>query len=178
MTKPMIKHNYIIHGLRRGEVVSIPTDTVYGLSCIIHPRSIAKLQQLKQRDSRKGFIILTSNLAYLEPYVDEEISALLSYEYSTITAPTTFVVPCTHRIARNGTLAVRLTTHPLIHNICHTLGQAIISTSANISGKSIITKARELRKNFGNTLQYSLPPSASSASPSCIINLLTREQYR
>ncbi|ORU72228.1 Sua5/YciO/YrdC/YwlC family protein, partial [Francisella tularensis] len=47
--------NKIIGKITEDNVVSIPTDTVYGLSCNISKAAVAKVINLKKRDSSKGF---------------------------------------------------------------------------------------------------------------------------
>src|SRR4051794_23947134 len=53
--------------LRAGEVVAIPTDTVYGLAAAIdHPNAIRRLYALKDRPFEKAIPILLSDPSQLQ----------------------------------------------------------------------------------------------------------------
>ncbi|MDE4980234.1 Sua5/YciO/YrdC/YwlC family protein, partial [Francisella tularensis subsp. holarctica] len=62
--------NKIIGKITEDNVVSIPTDPVYGLSCNISKAALAKVINLKKRDSSKGFIRISHDHKHLLKYAD------------------------------------------------------------------------------------------------------------
>jgi L-threonylcarbamoyladenylate synthase len=173
-----------LHHLKKG-VIAHPTDTIYGLGCLANNSfGIRKIIELKKRDISKGFILLASDIGYLLPYIDCQISEDLLEQLSLPTkSPTTFLVPKSEELppllaGGNELLAVRITSNPLIKFFCEETESALISTSANLQGKKAASTQRELKSYFGNQLDYVLPPSGYNSEPSKIINLMTGERLR
>ena len=83
-----------LHHLKKG-VIAHPTDTIYGLACLANnPSGIQKIIELKNRDISKGFILLASDIGYLLPYIDSQMSEDLLEQISIPPKnPTTFLVP-------------------------------------------------------------------------------------
>ncbi len=181
----MITNNIdtIISDLSKHKVVSIPTDTVYGLSCAINKSAISQLMQLKHRDTSKGFIIISNNIKHLLQYVNinklspEHIQLLSTMQ----SIPTTWIAPARDNIkwltGNRETIAVRLVSHDIIKIICNTLDSAIISTSANISGQTITNDSKDIEKifKFVNILDTQI---LNNHTQSTIINIITGDIIR
>lgn len=173
----MLKTNFIISSLRKNSIVAIPTDTIYGLSCLPNAIAIKKLLQLKQRSNKKGLIIIASNIKYFTKYMSADVLRQLLKAQNNITIPTTFIVPSNnHVFGVKNTIAVRLTSNKLIKKICNSLDSAIISTSANISKQKNINNILQLKANFKNLTAY-LPPTQNK-NPSSIVDLLNNTIIR
>ena len=173
-----------LNHLRTG-VIAHPTDTIYGLSCLANNQSaIHALADLKQRDINKGFILLSSDIDFLLPYIDPNLDIeLLQKITKPVDTPTTYLVPKSDNVSSLITgdhelLAVRITSDPLISYFCENTGSALISTSANTQGNKVAKSLLELRTYFGNELDFVLPPNKYNSEPSRIINLLTGIRQR
>ncbi|MEY8766912.1 MULTISPECIES: L-threonylcarbamoyladenylate synthase [Francisella] len=174
--------NEIISKISDNQAVSIPTDTVYGLSCRISKDAVAKIISLKKRDSSKGFIIISHNYKHLLKYTNTAVlSAQQIKEICSVQEqPTTWIVPGKESIqwlaGGKPTIAIRLVTTDIITNICTKIDDAIISTSANISGQDFINNSHSINKTFNNI--YILEREVNSSQPSRIIDIITRDRYR
>jgi len=173
-----------LHHLKKG-VIAHPTDTIYGLGCLANnPVGIQKIIQLKNRDLNKGFILLASDIRFLILYINSAISRDLLKKISLPSEnPTTFLVPKSEELSPllaggNEFLAIRITSNSLIKFFCEKTDSALISTSANLQGKKAATTKREIKRYFGNELDYALPPSRYNSQPSRIINLITGKRIR
>ena len=165
-----------------GNIVSIPTDTVYGLSCNISEDAVAKVINLKRRDSSKGFIIISHDCNHLLQYVDtaklsnEQIHRLCSKHKQ----PITWIAPAKKDIqwltGGKPTVAVRLVSTDTIKKICSELGRPIISTSANISGEEFINNPNSINNTFKEICV--LETQVNSSQPSRIIDIITDKQIR
>ena len=173
----------IIKSLASDNIVSIPTDTVYGLSCSINEIAVNKLINLKQRDSSKGFIIISHKIEHLLKYVD---TLLLSDEQilklkTPKSQPTTWIVPAVKDIqwltGVKPTIAVRLVQTTTIQKVCSSLDSAIISTSANMSGEIFVNNALAISKIFNDIIVFD-NKLRTKATPSKIINISTDEKIR
>ncbi len=179
-----IKQIMALDYLREG-VIAHPTDTVYGLACLANnPSAIKTLIGLKKRDSDKGFILLTSDVDYVLPYIDENLDIDLINKLSQLTSiPTTYLVPKSETASSlisgaSEFVAIRVTSEPLVRFFCENTSSALISTSANPQGQKVASNMLELKTYFKQTLSYVLPPNNNVSEPSIIINLITGEQIR
>jgi len=168
--------------LNNGGVISMPTDTIQGLTCL--PRfesSMQRLIDIKKRSSLKGMILLASDVNYLMQYVADP--TLLNKITANTERPTTYLLQAnanTSKMLLGGfdTVAVRVTSNPLISDLCTQTQSALVSTSANISGLPVIDSALKLRVYFHNQLDMVMPPIIGDNTPSTIINLQTGERIR
>ena len=173
----------IIKSLVNDDIVSIPTDTVYGLSCRINQLAVNKLINLKQRNSSKGFIIISHKIEHLLRYID---TSLLSDEQiiklkTPQSKPTTWIAPAVKDIqwltGGKPTVAIRLAQTTDIQEVCSSLDSAIISTSANISGQTFINNALAISEIFSSIMVFD-NKFETKATPSTILNISTGEKIR
>ena len=133
--------------LKAGGVISHPTDTIQGLACL--PRfesSIERIIQLKRRSTSKGLILLASDVRYFADYVADP-SQLSQITIDQV--PTTYLLEAsqnTSQLLTGGfdTVAIRLTDNPLVSELCQKTRSALVSTSANTSGKNTAINALNL----------------------------------
>jgi len=140
------------HIIKHGGIIAYPTDTIYGLGCDPYNLcAVEKLNNIKQRPADKQFILLAGHIEQLKPLLlisDKDEKAI-----TLNTEPTSWVVdakPGTPPwlLSNRNTLTVRISKHADVIKLCHTLGHAIISTSANPAGKPPAKNALELHKYF------------------------------
>lgn len=129
--------------LQTGGVIAYPTEAVWGLGC--DPRdedAVLRLLAIKQRDVDKGLILIASHLEQLRPFLDlaavpaENLAAVLA----TWPGPHTWVMPASAAAPRwitgeHDGIAVRISAHPLVIELCNAYGGALVSTSANRAGQ-------------------------------------------
>ncbi|AYQ56891.1 L-threonylcarbamoyladenylate synthase [Bathymodiolus thermophilus thioautotrophic gill symbiont] len=167
--------------LNLGGVISNPTDTIQGLTCLpSYTHAMQKMGRLKRRPPQKGFILLASEVRFFQPFV-QDIDLLT--QISPQEQPTTYLLK-----ARKGvstlitgdfdTVAVRLTDNKLIANLCKKCNSALLSTSANITGKPTITSVFALNMTFKQELNFIIAPRNYNTQASQIINLQTGERLR
>jgi L-threonylcarbamoyladenylate synthase len=137
--------------LQEGGIILYPTDTIWGIGCdATNTEAIKKIYQLKQRDEAKSMIILLDTDHKLESYIQEVPSIaydLIEYAEN----PLTLVMPGAKNvspalISADGTLGVRVVKHDFCQQLIQRLRKPLVSTSANISGKSS-------PQNFGQVAQ-------------------------
>ena len=133
----------VVAALRRGGVVAYPTEAVWGLGC--DPRdetATLRLLVLKQREVDKGLILIAAAEAQLAPFID--MDALDAAQRATVRAswpgPHTWIVPASLAAPRwitgaHAGIAVRVSAHPGVVDLCNAFGAALVSTSANRAGE-------------------------------------------
>lgn len=176
----------IIDFFNAGAVFAYPTEAVYGLGCDpANAQAVAKLFELKLRPREKGVILIADHWDKVESYVDTE-----RLEPATLTAVldswpsfTTYLLPKSKGAPRWITgdspyVAIRLTSHPVVCALCTTVNSALISTSANLSGREAVKNPRELQATFGQRVIYIAGELGGENKPSAIYNAVTGELIR
>jgi L-threonylcarbamoyladenylate synthase len=118
-----------------------PTDTVWGIGCdATCPEAINKINALKNRPDEKNFILLLDHESKLNSYVHEvpeQAWALIEYSEK----PLTIIYDGARNlppevIAKDGSIAIRITRDPFCRAVIGALRKPVVSTSANKSGDS------------------------------------------
>lgn len=170
-----------------GGIIAYPTEAVFGLGCDPdNDDAIERLLLLKQRSKEKGLILLAGNYSQLLPYIDDAVlsNQLRQRVLSRWPGPITQIMPMNKGLSclLSGvfdTIAVRVTNHPDIVALCQQLDKPIISTSANISGKTTATTWQQVEQQFPNQLDFIIKThTLGFKKPSTIINALTGEIVR
>jgi len=174
--------------IRSGHVIAYPTESVFGLGCDPNNLDAVKeLLEIKQRSYTKGLILVASSVDQVIPYLDNPTSQIISKLSAPSTQVITWLVPANKNISNllTGThgkhkkIAIRISKHPLICLLCQQLGHPIVSTSANITGKTMTWSALEVKLHFKNRIKYILNGSSGTQTkPSKIKDILTNQQIR
>ncbi|EKN4075868.1 L-threonylcarbamoyladenylate synthase type 1 TsaC [Yersinia enterocolitica] len=176
----------VLQALQQEEVIAYPTEAVFGLGCDPDSeKAVNALLALKQRPWQKGLILIATNYEQLKPYVDD--AALTDSQRETIFSvwpgPVTWVIPTRPETPRWLTgsfdsLAVRVSDHPLVQQLCSQYGKPLVSTSANLSGQEPCRTTEEVRIQFGSSLPVLAGLVGGRLNPSEIRDALTGKQFR
>lgn len=154
----MNKLDDVVQALRQGEVIAYPTEGVFGLGCDPdNPAAIQKLLSIKQRAVEKGLILIAGEFSQLSPYVETSqlTEAQIQKAKQTWPGPVTWIMPASERTTswvsgEFDTVAVRVTDHPLVAQVCQAFGKPLTSTSANLSGQPPCRTTQEVRQQLGD----------------------------
>lgn len=179
---PSVPIRKAVRILRGGGVIAYPTEGVYGLGCLPGDLgAVNRVLEIKGRDAREGLILIASDSAQLAEWARLPEGAELR---STAERPVTWLVPPQPDVPYwiRGThekVAVRVTGHPVAAALCSAAGSALVSTSANVSGRPPARTAYVLRRDFGPRVDYVVPGNCGPAKgPSEIRDLETGEIVR
>jgi L-threonylcarbamoyladenylate synthase len=176
--------NRLAHALSAGAVIAYPTDTIWGFGCDpCNGLSVGRILEIKQRAVEKGLILLSSRLEYCEPFIeiDDEQRKTLQQPRE---QPTTWLVKaspaCPYWIrGDHPTVAIRMTDHPLLRELCPRLQMPLVSTSANRAGRPTARNQLQLRRQFGDELDFIVTGFETGGSrPSAIISLASGTTLR
>ncbi len=151
--------------LRAGGVIAQATEGVWGLACDPdNLQAVARVLELKDRAPGRGLILLghcsevfAQELASLEPA--DRTRALGEWPgAATFIVPNCATVPWPQWICGDHDgVAVRVPGHEQARSICAGFGGALVSTSANPSGRAAPTTLLKTRAYFGSEVDYYLP---------------------
>ncbi|ENY6666857.1 L-threonylcarbamoyladenylate synthase, partial [Pseudomonas aeruginosa] len=125
--------------VREGGVIAYPTEAVWGLGCDPwNEDAVYRLLALKARPVEKGLIVVAANIHQLDFLLEDLPDVWLDRLAGTWPGPNTWLVPHQERLPEwvtgvHDSVAVRVTDHPLVQELCHLTGP-LISTSANPAG--------------------------------------------
>lgn len=128
--------------LHRGEVIALPTDTVYGLACSANdPHAIQKLYDIKGRDEQKPVAVCVSSIAQLKHYSEAShlsdglLARLLP---GAVTIILTKSKHLNNPFLNNGIqkIGLRIPDYDFIQQVSSKFVEPIALTSANKSGTS------------------------------------------
>ncbi|MCC2644848.1 MAG: threonylcarbamoyl-AMP synthase [Burkholderiales bacterium] len=176
--------NKIRRHIRGGGVIAYPTESCYGFGCDpFNHRAINQILKIKCRDKAKGLIVVADNINQLNqlimPLSYNDKLKLKAYwpGFCSILMPSSIKAPKI-LIGKHKTLAVRVSKHDLIRQLCKFLNMPLVSTSANYSGCESIKTYRECLQQFGKKVMV-LPGNTNFAKkPSTIIDWRTGRIYR
>jgi len=139
--------------LRKGEIVALPTETVYGLAAdALNPIAVAKIFEAKARPRFDPLIVHLPSRGWLEKIADvpeqnQRLILELADEFwpgpFTIVFPKHEIVP---EIVTSGfdTVAVRISAHPVFADIVCEFDHPLAAPSANRFGRVSATTAQHV----------------------------------
>jgi len=139
--------------LRKGEVVALPTETVYGLAAdALNAIAVAKIFEAKERPRFDPLIIHLPHRDWLEKVVDlplRDRQLILKLAEKSWPGPFTMVLPKRKIVpdivtAGLDTVAVRISAHPVFAKIVCELDQSLAAPSANRFGHVSPTTAQHV----------------------------------
>ncbi len=168
-----------------GGVVAYPTEAVFGLGCDPFDWfAVERILELKQRSVEKGLILIAADFEQLRPFVQPLPDRQMRIAFDTWPGPHTWLLPAADALpswirGHHDSVAVRVTAHPVAAALCRACGSALISTSANLSGRPSARSALGVRLRFGDRIDRILSGSVGSDSePTPIRDLATGRVVR
>jgi L-threonylcarbamoyladenylate synthase len=149
---------YVADRLRAGQVVSVPTDTFYGLAADpVNLRAVDRIYDIKTRNRHKALSLMVGSLEMAEGLVAEVSRDFERLAEKFWPGPLTIIVRASSRLplkvtANTGNVALRVPAAEIPIDIIKAAGFPITATSANLSGESECTTAAEVREQLGDRI--------------------------
>lgn len=148
--------------LEQGELIGIPTETVYGLAGnALNPDAVAKIFSVKNRPNFDPLILHTYDLDSVAQFVKEIPAPLQRLAKRFWPGPLTLLLPrkdIVPDLVTSGldTVAVRVPDHPIILELLGALDFPLAAPSANPFGYISPTKASHVNDQLGEKIPYIL----------------------
>ncbi len=144
--------------IKSGEIVGIPTETVYGLGAdASNEEAVAKVFQAKGRPADNPLIVHLADFSQAVDYTKTipELAYKLAERFCP--GPLTMVLPKNDRIpmiTSGGldTVGIRVPSHPVMHRIIELSGCPIAAPSANTSGYPSPTSASHVMRDMSGKI--------------------------
>ncbi len=148
--------------LRRGEVVAIPTETVYGLAAnTFDTNAVAKIFGIKNRPKFNPLIVHIKNIEYIHTIAQNINEKLIKLMTHFSPGPLTVLVEkkeCISNIITAGSnkVAVRIPAHPLTLKLLNILEFPLAAPSANPFQYISPTSSIQVAEQLGDKIPYIL----------------------
>lgn len=152
--------------LEKGDLVAIPTETVYGLAAnAMDTLAVTKIFEAKQRPTFDPLIVHTHSLQQVYQFVESIHPALLKLAEAFWPGPLTLLLPKKNNISGLVTsgldrVGVRVPNHPLTLELLKQLEFPLAAPSANPFGYISPTTAQHVQNQLGEKLPYILDGGA------------------
>ena len=163
--------------LRSGQLVSFPSETVYGLGANALSQSAAsKIYAAKKRPADNPLIVHVSDLEMLHTLLPSAYKMSEAYELLikafwpgalTLLFPVDAEKPAIPKVVTCGhpTVAVRMPSHPIARALIATSGLPMAGPSANASGRPSPTTAAHVMRDLGGQLDVETGPADAANEP-------------
>ncbi len=166
----------VVTCLEKDGVIAYPTDTIYGVGCnIFNKKGIKRIHQIKQRDQRKPFSFICSDLAQISQYAKVSNLAFKIMKRH-LPGPYTFVLDATRVVpdlvtTKQRTVGIRIPDNNIAREIVTTLGHPLVTTSANVSGAEVYQDPSLIQDDWGAMLDMVVDGGLLYGDPSTVISL-------
>lgn len=146
--------NKAVDLLKNGEIVAIPTETVYGLAAdALNEHGIAKIFEAKKRPADHPLILHIENTDQMNDWainISEDTQKLAKHFWP---GPLTIIVEKNNRVSSLitgglNTVGLRAPDHPVALALIKKLGNGIVAPSANAHKKTSPTKPEHVLKTL------------------------------
>lgn len=144
--------------LRAGEVVGIPTETVYGLAADArNPEAVARIFEAKGRPQDNPLIVHIADLDTVHDIAADFPPAAQALAKAYWPGPLTIILPKQDSIpmVTSGglnTVGIRFPSHPLAQAIIRAAGVPLAAPSANLSGRPSTTTAQHVMEDLNGKI--------------------------
>ena len=165
-----------VEAVRAGEVVGLPTDTVYGIGADpLNEIAVARLFDLKGRPDHKPVGLLVASIGQakmigeIEGLAEQLAIAHWPGALTLVVAPRVILANWVGD-AQRRTVGVRVPDHPVALELLEACGPLAV-TSANRSGGVEARDDVEARSTFGDEVSVYLPGSAPGGEASTVVDV-------
>lgn len=165
----------IINSLLQGGVLAFPTDTVFGLGCIINKDAIAKIYEAKGRSFDKPLPMMCNSLEMIKSVAEVSDDAIKLINAFVPGALTLIFNKKSHieDYVTNGkpTIGIRVPDDKWILDLISELNQPILVTSANLSDTGSLLKWEDVYNQLNGRIDGIVCADATGETSSTIVDV-------
>jgi tRNA threonylcarbamoyl adenosine modification protein (Sua5/YciO/YrdC/YwlC family) len=160
--------------LTRGGIVVYPTDTVYGIGCLMtNKKGIDAINSIKNKVKPRS--IMLADLKEISQYAKVSNEAF-RFLRSMLPGPYTFILPATRLVPRllqtnRKSIGLRIPDHWFCQAIVREVGEPIITASVPLSHEQRHIDPIEIERHLGHRVDAVVDSGILPDVPSSIISL-------
>lgn len=166
--------------LKKGGVVAVPTDTVYGLIALAENKeAVEKIYSIKRRPRDKPLPVFVEDIEGAVKLLREVPDYAMRLMEAFWPGPLTVVGYASHEapplaVSPEGKIGIRIPSGKEIQEILQNIKAPLVSTSANISGSPPLKSGEEVRSVLGAEIDY-VVEGHSGSLPSTVVEITGKE---
>jgi len=163
--------------IKRGGIVVFPTDTAFGVGCLIdNEKAVKRLFKIRNRPETQAVPVLVDSIEMAQKYllaIPPEVENLMKKYWP---GALTVVLPCKRKLVpslvrgQGQTLGVRMPNHEVPLYIINSIGVPLLGPSANFHGRPTPYKYEELDPKFISQVDYVISGECHLGMVSTIID--------
>ena len=164
--------------LRQGELVALPTETVYGLGAdALNPDAVAKIFAAKGRPSDHPLIVHLADASQIMTWAREVPKDAIALARAFWPGPLTLILKRDESVpdlvtGGQDTVGLRVPNHPVALKLLRAFGSGVAAPSANRFGRISPTTAAHVRQELGERVALILDGGACAVGlESTIVDL-------
>jgi len=170
--------------LKRGEVIVLPTETLYGLGAdALNAAAVERVFQLKGRDAANPIPVLVADRAMLDALVTEVTPPAERLIAEFWPGPLTLVLPARQDLPKplvnsTGGIGVRISSRPIAAALVKALGRPMTATSANPSGQPAARTVEQARHYFAGRIEIFIDGGELTSRTGSTVAEISSERIR
>ncbi len=143
----------LVKRLKEGQVLALPTETVYGLVAdATNKKAVKKIYQIKGRNFNKPLPVICSSLDMAKNFFYlPKVLEILAKKYWPGPLAIRFKVKNKKiKVSQDNTVVARVSSYDLLTKLAKKLGKPITATSANLAGQNECHNAGQVINQFKN----------------------------
>jgi len=171
----------VVKTLRRGGLIVVPTDTVYGVACdVTNEAAASRLYGIKGMSSKKLLSILCCDLEMSAKYTKGIPNTLFKILRRSLPGPYTFILPASKELPRvmrkeRKTVGIRIPACPITLAIVEQLGNPLLTTSLSIGPGEWLGDPEEIEDELHGDVDLVVDGGVLFSEPSTVIDFTGSE---
>lgn len=167
--------------LKKGDVIGLPTETVYGLAGdVFNESAVHKIFAIKQRPFFDPLIVHVAAIEDVNKLVENVPEGARVLMRAFWPGPLTLILPkkkVVSDLVTSGltTVGVRWPNHPVAQAVIREFGSPLAAPSANLFGRTSPTTAKHVRDEFGGAVTVIDGGPCAVGLESTVVSVTTRE---
>jgi L-threonylcarbamoyladenylate synthase len=167
-----------------GDIVAIPTDTLYGLAADPFSRdAVARLFTIKDRARERAVPLVAADVEQVVEHLGRLNARTRRLAERFWPGPLTLLIPAPDTLAPEvsggtGQVGIRVPDHAVPRAICRAAGRPLTATSANISGEPATADPDMVETTIGSRIALLLDAGATAGGPPSTIVDATGDELR
>ena len=174
---PQLRHlERIAEVLQRDGVIAYPTDTLFGLGCLIsRKKAVDRVQQIKGHDPRKPLSMLCADMEMLCRYTRHLDTPVFRLLKQMLPGPYTVLLPASREVPRylqnKQVVGLRIPDQPFCLALARLVDEPILSTSVVLQDQPVLNTAWEIEEEQGHALDLVVDCGQPLGVQSTIVDL-------
>lgn len=167
----------VVQALRRGGVVVLPTDTVYGLACSLEiPEAAERLYEVKEIGPAKRLSIMVSDIATAARFTRGISNPVFRAMRRVLPGPYVFIFQASQEVPRimlrkRRTIGIRCPDAPIVQAVLEQLGTPLLTTSVQNERQEFLLDPVEIDEDIGRRVDLVVGGGIVPNEPSTVVDL-------